>query len=729
MSELDGTCEYVLNPDDPKTWGGEEGDECYVDEDVLNEDGVWTCPHEAEKEDELCIFHLPIEEKEDEAVVDAFLKSVETAAADDEREHARFLASQFESFELDDNTDLGRVNSLNLSYSTVHSRFDWSGVTANMAAVSFCGVRFRSECNLFSADFRSAVKFLSSEFHAAADLSDIHFGGKVQFRGVEFRSPVDIEGAMFDRVAIFSEATFSDDVNFRDSEFSERTDFFDVNFNSEAEFSKSRFCDQAEFNQSRFESEALLDRSRFEAKCSFKHTEFAAYASFYEAEFQGEPDFMWAEFEDNSDFRAIFEEGASFSLVNFGGGVDFGDAEFNDDVNFSSSQFDGRADFEHAEFVAANFEQVEFGGRVKGGYATFSDDVSLYQAVFRREATFELSEFEGELKCFETEFITDASFRRAKFRGTVKFHHAEFGGDANFHNTVFSGKVTFSQAECKEGIDLRESKITGANFEGAMLNNSTFANAEAENVKLRESHVESSDLSGADLTGANLERATLSNTDLFGSDLSGCKLFGARIGDAAIDTETTFDKQGDDRCVYDPRSTYDYDHDEEQKIGRFQKAMGTYHVLEQLTRANTLPDEQAKFFARRQDMRRAQLREDGRQLEYWFAEAQNAIFRHGESFSRVVGWSVGTIVVFAFIFPFGGWLQSDSTGTLTYEAIAESPELMWQAFYHSLLLFLTGGGPLSPTGFAGEVLTAIESLIAPILLALLIFVLGRRAAR
>lgn len=126
-----------------------------------------------------CVFfHLPIEEKEDEAVVDAFLESVETAVADDEREHARFLASQFESFELDDNTDLGRVNSLNLSYSTVHSRFDWSGVTANMAVVSFCGVRFRSECNLFSADFRSAVKFLSSEFHAAADLSDIHFGGR-----------------------------------------------------------------------------------------------------------------------------------------------------------------------------------------------------------------------------------------------------------------------------------------------------------------------------------------------------------------------------------------------------------------------------------------------------------------------------------------------------------------------------------------------------------------------
>ncbi len=212
--------------------------------------------------------------------------------------------------------------------------------------------------------------------------------------------------------------------------------------------------------------------------------------------------------------------------------------------------------------------------------------------------------------------------------------------------------------------------------------------------------------------------------------MRGAELYGVRLGDAAINIETTL-THTDGYCIYDPRSSHDYnsEEDDESNVRRTRKAMGAYQALEQLAQANSFPDKQAKFFARRQDMRRAQLREDGRRLEYWFAEAQNAIFRHGESFSRVVGWSVGTIVVFAFIFPFGGWLQSDSTGTLTYEAIAESPELMWQAFYHSLLLFLTGGGPLSPTGFAGEMLTAIESLIAPILLALLIFVLGRRAAR
>jgi hypothetical protein len=216
---------------------------------------------------------------------------------------------------------------------------------------------------------------------------------------------------------------------------------------------------------------------------------------------------------------------------------------------------------------------------------------------------------------------------------------------------------------------------------------------------------------------------------LFGADLSGAQIYGARILDAAINTETVFDEHGEHRCAYDPHSEYKYDSDNEVKIGQLSKAMAAYHLLEQWTRANTLPDEQAKFFVRRQDMRRAQLRADGQILNYSFAEAQNLIFRHGESFSRVVGWSVGTIVFFTLIFPIGGWLQSESTGTINFGAIAESPLLLWKTFYHSTLLFLTGGGPLNTTGTVGEVLTTIEALIAPILLALLVFVLGRRAAR
>jgi large-conductance mechanosensitive channel len=147
-----------------------------------------------------------------------------------------------------------------------------------------------------------------------------------------------------------------------------------------------------------------------------------------------------------------------------------------------------------------------------------------------------------------------------------------------------------------------------------------------------------------------------------------------------------------------------------------------------------MPDAQSKFFTRRQDMRRIQLRQDGQRLNYWFATAQNAVFRHGESFSRVVGWSLVTMILFSFVYPLGGWIKKEgSTGEVvqvyTYDAIIESPVLLWESFNHSAQLFLTGGGPLKPTGTVAEMLMFVESLIAPILLALIVFVLGRRAAR
>lgn len=93
MSETDGTCEYVLDPDDPETWGGEEGDKCYVDEEVLNEDGEWTCPHDAEESEELCIFHLPVEEKDDEKAAEAFLDVLDEATDRDQQTNSYLLST------------------------------------------------------------------------------------------------------------------------------------------------------------------------------------------------------------------------------------------------------------------------------------------------------------------------------------------------------------------------------------------------------------------------------------------------------------------------------------------------------------------------------------------------------------------------------------------------------------------------------------------------------------
>jgi uncharacterized protein YjbI with pentapeptide repeats len=287
----------------------------------------------------------------------------------------------------------------------------------------------------------------------------------------------------------------------------------------------------------------------------------------------------------------------------------------------------------------------------------FGEDANFYETEFGREADFWKTKFGGKV-----------DFRLTEFSGEAEFEAVEFSGKADFRLTEFRGKTSFSGAEFLDIISFTRTKFGDS---------PKFIDTNMSSANFEEAHLENADFERANLSEANIERAKLSNADLFGTDLSGAQLYGARIGGAVINTETLFDeKHHKYRCVYDPNSEYEYEYesDDEEQVGQLKKAMGAYHLLEQLTRANTLPDKQAKFFARRQDMRRAQLREDGRRLQYWFAEAQNAVFRHGESFSRVVAWAVGTIITFTFLYPIGGWLKKASTtGELqriyTYDAI------------------------------------------------------------
>lgn len=61
--------------------------------------------------------------------------------------------------------------------------------------------------------------------------------------------------------------------------------------------------------------------------------------------------------------------------------------------------------------------------------------------------------------------------------------------------------------------------------------------------------------------------------------------------------------------------------------------------------------------------------------------------------------------------------------------VLATPVLAWETLYHSVLLFFTGSLVFAPTSVPGQMLITVEASTGPILLALLAFVLGRRAAR
>lgn len=313
---------------------------------------------------------------------------------------------------------------------------------------------------------------------------------------------------------------------------------------------------------------------------------------------------------------------------------------------------------------------------------------------------------------------------------------------ADFSYGYFSNS-DFVKATLRD-VDFTRSELSEASLTEADLEDATF-----DEASLPEASLIAADCEGCSFENAVLTRASLENADLVRTNISGSYLFGTQFDGATISSQTKFVKTGpvgdaniDHRCRYDtdvppdsPRQSLTINEDDLESRGeslraiQFRRARSTYRRLEELARQNGFPSLQSTMFKRRQEMRRNLLREQDRRREYLFAEVQRWLFVYGESFSRILGISIGVVACFWMLFLTTGTVQTTGGETVTISTVLDEPILIWESLYHSILVFFTGSGSLTPTGIAGQLFTAVESLSGPILLALLIFVLGRRAAR
>lgn len=636
MPTLNGTCEYVLDPADPETWGGDhdechdDGDEafdlrdpetwsggrdnsCRVDDAVLNEDGVWICPHDA-GDDDRCIFHRPLAEKDETAVLDAFVTAVESrdetgTAADGQA--GQFLGATFGRLDPSDDVGIRRVHGdLRLSYADIEGAVDLSGVVFE-GSVSFAGATFRpagadatTEVSFKGTTFTSETSFEDATFELPTDFTGAAFEAGASFEDVHADEILGYDGAVFERVS-FREAVFEAAVSFERATFDERADFF-----------KSTFAG---------------------------------------ADVSDDPDELYS-FE--------FEPTAKFSSATFEAGADISCSTFEVEAKFSSVTFRGDA----------NFAQTTFGADADFMTATFGSDVR----------------FSG------CEFVAEASFYEATFDGTAEF----FGG-----------------------VDL-----TGQQFNGADLSDANFR--------------------GATLCRANLESTLLSRATLTGADLRGARLSGAVMGDVHVDEETRFlGRPSDDTdsphtiaairasypCVYDPA----YGDDE---YADTDAAKSVYRALEGVGRRTGRSRLQARCFVRRQDIQKNGYWDDATAGDAtaeerivagarWTRSAvARAMLLYGESPWRVIGYSLVTIFGFALLYPLGGWMRPQGGDPVTYSGLVSIAEFGNSLYYSTLTFTALGFGDFQPVGF-GRVLTTIETSLGAVLLALLVFILGRRAAR
>ncbi|MBB6645531.1 pentapeptide repeat-containing protein [Halobellus ruber] len=249
--------------------------------------------------------------------------------------------------------------------------------------------------------------------------------------------------------------------------------------------------------------------------------------------------------------------------------------------------------------------------------------------------------------------------------------------------------------------------------------------------------------------GANLEDAVLEHADLRGADFRDARLYQTDLTDTRINAETTFDST----TLYERRPDLD---------GWFANTTESTHEagawvhrrLERLHEDNALSEDARRFHVRKQEAERSHyarltLAADtlasalGYGGRWCVLTASGALTRHGESVRRVVALSVGVILLSALLYPFVGGFASGApgdgvetfrltVGDLTGGDLAagEVASTLARSLYFSVITFSTiGYGDLFPTGTGSRILVGLESLAGAVLIALLIFVLGRRTAR
>jgi hypothetical protein len=310
--------------------------------------------------------------------------------------------------------------------------------------------------------------------------------------------------------------------------------------------------------------------------------------------------------------------------------------------------------------------------------------------------------------------------------------------------------VDFSDATFLDGVDLSDTRFPpDADFTGATLEDADFSGADITGTKnisaacFDDANLTGTNFSHAELAGASFERARLSRAEFLGANLTGTKLYGALLSDARVNRETSFwldhgterreqansrlpirvtrelkntlGQDQDPYCAYDPR----YRGPEGEP--HLEKAVEVYGTLETLAGQNSLSRLASECFLGRKD---AQLRQYWRDGETWMvirSLVPNMVARYGESAGRVLGSGALVIAVCGFTYHAFDLIERADSG---------SPVTLFESLYFSALTFTTlGYGDFTPSDSAGQVLAVAETSLGVILLAILVFVFGRRAPR
>jgi uncharacterized protein YjbI with pentapeptide repeats len=337
-------------------------------------------------------------------------------------------------------------------------------------------------------------------------------------------------------------------------------------------------------------------------------------------------------------------------------------------------------------------------------------------------------EVKFEDKLDSSEYRTGGMFNNLTMFNS-KCSHTDFSSPSiSLYNVYFTGA---DLSECDfSNQHVSQCVFTGANlryaiFEGSHMHRIDFDNADMKGARINDVNLYQSNLNRADLAHAEIADSYLAQTEWRKANLEGAEIADSDLRDADFTKARshelrTRDIRLNEGTDFGEISIYETEHGEENLT----KGCRVYRMYQRLLREASLPDNIRHYRIRERECRRKLAKEEGRYFDWFRYGIQRWSSKYGESVQRVLGVS-GTIVgAFAFMYPLTGFRDD---GNLIAYGSTEFLTAVSKGLYFSMMTFTTlGYGDIQPVGFS-QMFATVEAALGAILIALLVFVLGRQA--
>ncbi|WP_226006604.1 pentapeptide repeat-containing protein [Natrinema salinisoli] len=357
-TEQEERCEYEF---DPGAWEETHDNDAQLYDQELNEGNVWRCPHKRKEGHSKCIFHLPVDKKNDDEVLESLVEEIEQPSGKSEtptyrKQTLQLIGARFGEFDigkidiLDENTD-----TLDLRHAHISGEIQWKDVSFHPSLL-FDGANFESSLMFDGVDFTSNVSFSNACFETSSD--DV-----LSFHDCVFYENINFSNTTVEPTAYFTQSEFLEKADFSDWTIQQGASFQMSKFRGETSFSSSTVTGGLDkwpenwgmnFWKAHFDGELRFPHSTFEHPLNFKSTtcsegvnlinvEFLSFGDFSEMVSYGEVDIS----------RSTLSEGLRFQSATISGPIEITNIDLHDSHC--------NIDFENAELSSGSLHQPSQG--------------------------------------------------------------------------------------------------------------------------------------------------------------------------------------------------------------------------------------------------------------------------------------------------------------------------------------------------------------------------------